>query len=341
MTATPREPGSEPLRIGVLGAARIARLSIVSPSRATGARLVAVAARDSRRAQSFAAEHGIERVLGSYAELVADPQVEVVYNPLVNGLHGAWNRQSAAAGKHVLAEKPSAANTAEARKTLAAVQGSGRLFMEAFHFPYHPLFQRVCTLIADGAVGNLQHVECVLYMPDPGASDPRWQLDLAGGATMDLGCYSIACLRLLGAYAGGSPQVRTAHATERRGHPGVDERLLFEAEYPSGVTASGGSDMAHDTWDFHLTVAGSAGRIHVPDFARPHEDDTLVLLRPGRDSVEEHLGRRSSYTYQLETFTHAVRDGCDVLTDAAWAVRNMELVDDAYRAAGLPVREPG
>ncbi|BCL32197.1 hypothetical protein GCM10017557_70560 [Streptomyces aurantiacus] len=115
----------EPLRIGVLGAARIAELSLVGPARATGHRLVAVAARDRSRAETFAAEHDVERVLDSYAELIADPGVEVVYNPLANGLHGPWNLAALAAGKHVLTEKPSASITEEAVEVLDAAGKAG------------------------------------------------------------------------------------------------------------------------------------------------------------------------------------------------------------------------
>src|SRR5690349_11795872 len=104
----------EPLRIGILGAARIADLAMVKPAHATGARLVAIAARDPRRAAAFAAAHGVERVAGSYPDLLADTEVEVVYNPLPNALHGRWNLAAIDAGKHVLSEKPFAANAGEA-----------------------------------------------------------------------------------------------------------------------------------------------------------------------------------------------------------------------------------
>src|SRR5262249_52971752 len=105
---------SAPLRIGILGAARISERALVTPAREGGHRLVAVAARDRDRAQAFADAHGVERVAGSYAELIADPEVEVVYNPLANGLHGPWNLAALRAGKHVLSEKPSASNAQEA-----------------------------------------------------------------------------------------------------------------------------------------------------------------------------------------------------------------------------------
>jgi predicted dehydrogenase len=135
----------EPLRIGVLGAARIAAVAIVDPAHTTGDRLVAVAARDRRRAEAFAATHGVERVLDSYAEVVADPEVEVVYNPLANGLHGPWNLAAIAAGKHVLSEKPSASNAEEAREVRDAATAAGVTLLEGFHYLYHPVTRRPRT----------------------------------------------------------------------------------------------------------------------------------------------------------------------------------------------------
>jgi predicted dehydrogenase len=349
---------TDPLRIGVIGAARITPTSLVAPTRATGDRLVAVAARSPERAAAFAAEHGIEAVHGSYEELLADPQVEVVYNPLANGLHAPWNLRAIGAGKHVLSEKPSAANAAQAREVRAAVRETGLVFLEAFHYPYHPLFERVGSLIESGAIGEVRHIDAPLLMPDPGADDPRWVFGLAGGATMDLGCYSISCLALLGQrVCGGSLSVSSAVAKVRDGHPGVDEHLFLDGVFPSGATGSGGSDMSADGWAFTLIVTGSEGEMIVPNFVLPHQDDRLILRhtpseprahrQPSEladlmgerdDDVVEHLGSRSSYTYQLEALGRAVRDGDCLVTDADFAVANMERIDAAYRAAGLEPR---
>jgi hypothetical protein len=136
-----QSPG--PLRIGLLGAARIAALAIVDPAHTTGDRLVAVAARDRRRAEAFAASHGVERVLDAYADVVADPEVEVVYNPLANGLHGPWNLAAIAAGKQVLTEKPSASNAEEAREVRDAATAAGLTLLEGFHYLYHPVTRRL------------------------------------------------------------------------------------------------------------------------------------------------------------------------------------------------------
>ena len=122
---------AEPLRVGILGAARIAELAIVKPAHATGTRLVVVAARDRQRAEAFAAEHGVERATDSYAEVLADPEVEVVYNPLPNAFHGPWNLAAVAAGKHVLSEKPFASTAEEATEVRAAAQTPGSRWWRA------------------------------------------------------------------------------------------------------------------------------------------------------------------------------------------------------------------
>ena len=214
---------NEPLRIGVLGAARIAELSIVGPARATDHRLVAVAARDRARAEAFAATHGVERVVGSYAELVADPGIEVIYNPLATGRHGPWNRAALQAGKHVLTEKPSASNAAEAAEVHEAAAKAGTVFMEGFHYLFHPVTLRLHELLDSGELGDLRHVETMVAMPAPPDSDVRWSLPLAGGALMDLGCYSLHAQRMLAPWAGGAPRLVAARGGEKAGAPGVDE----------------------------------------------------------------------------------------------------------------------
>lgn len=203
MTGTPPLP--LPLRIGVLGAARISELSIAGPARTAGHRLVAVAARDRSRAERFAALHGVERVLGSYEEVIADPEVEAVYNPLANALHAPWNLAAVRAGKHVLTEKPSASNAEEAREVRDAAAAAGVTVMEGFHYLYHPVTRRLHELLDSGELGELRAVEADMIMPAPDDTDPRWSYELAGGALMDLGCYSLHANRAL------APWVEAAH----------------------------------------------------------------------------------------------------------------------------------
>lgn len=331
------EPGREPLRIGVLGAARITERALVDPARAGGHRLVAVAARDRGRAESFAARHGVERVHGSYAALLADPEVEVVYNPLANGLHGPWNIAALAAGKHVLTEKPSASNAEEAAEVREAARKAGTVFMEGFHYLFHPVTRRLHELLASGELGELRRVETLVAIPAPADSDPRWSLPLAGGAVMDLGCYSLHAVRMLAPWAGGAPRLVSARGGERAGAAGVDERLDAELAFPGGATASARCHMAYGELEMSCRIVGARGEALAPNFVLPHMDDRVVV-RTAEGERTERLGTRSSYTYQLEAFAARVRGGTPLPLDADDALATMTLIDESYRAAGFEPR---
>ncbi|MCX5253706.1 Gfo/Idh/MocA family oxidoreductase [Streptomyces canus] len=328
---------SEPLRIGILGAARISGASLIGPARATGHRVVAVAARDRSRAEAYAAEHGVERVAGSYTELIADPEVEVVYNPLANGLHGPWNLAALAAGKHVLSEKPSASNAEEAAEVRDAAAKAGTVFMEAFHYLFHPVTRRLHEVLASGEIGELRHVEAMVAIQAPPDTDPRWSLPLAGGAVMDLGCYSLHALRMLAPWAGGAPRLVSARGGQRAGAPGVDEWLDTDLAFPGGATGSARCHMAYDKLEMSCRIIGSRGEVFAPNFVLPHTDDRVVV-RTGDSERTERLGTRSSYTYQLEAFADRVRGGAPLPLGADDAVTTMTLIDAAYRAAGFEPR---
>ncbi|RPF38041.1 Gfo/Idh/MocA family protein [Streptomyces sp. TLI_185] len=327
----------EPLRIGVLGAARITERALIDPARTTGHRLVAVAARDRSRAEAFAAEHGVERVADSYAALLADPEVEVVYNPLANGLHGPWNLAALAAGKHVLSEKPSASNAEEAAEVREAAAKAGTVFMEAFHYLFHPVTRRLHELLAGGELGELQRVETMVAIQAPADTDPRWSLPLAGGAVMDLGCYSLHAVRMLAPWAGGAPRLVSARGGERAGAPGVDEWLDADLAFPNGATGSARCHMAYDRLEMSCRIIGSRGEALAPNFVLPQMDDRIVI-RTADGERTERLGTRSSYTYQLEAFAARVRKGTPLPLDADDALATMTLIDESYRAAGFEPR---
>jgi predicted dehydrogenase len=329
--------GVEPLRIGVLGAARISERSIVGPAAATGTRLVAVAARDRDRAESFAAKHGIERVHASYADVVADPEVEAVYNPLANSLHAPWNKEAILAGKHVLTEKPFASNSIEAAQVRDLARGTSLVLFEGFHYLYHPLTKRLMTLLADGELGTLQRVESTMFMSAPPADDPRWSLALAGGALMDIGCYALHAHRVLGDFAGGEPRLVAATGAEGVGAPGVDEWAEAHLEFPSGATGLARCSMTSEDGEMSLRVVGTTGEAFIPDFLFL-EDDDRVIITSGSGRRTEHCGDATSYTYQLQAFIDAVRNGAPYRTDADDAVATMSLVDACYRAIGLEPR---
>jgi predicted dehydrogenase len=327
----------------VLGAARIAGLALVTPTRSTGDRLVAVAARNRDRAEAFAAEHGVERVLDDYAAVCADSDVEVVYNPLANALHGPWNLATVAAGRHVLSEKPFASNAEEALRVAQAAERAGVTVLEGYHYVHHPVMRRMHALLDSGELGELRAVEAHVTMPAPPPDDPRWSLELAGGAVMDLGCYGLHAHRSLARWAGGEPEVTEGRGGERAGRPGVDEWLEARLRYPGGATGFVRCSM-NDDWRVTLRVTGTAGEAEAANFVLPHRDDTVAVRAGGRERTES-MGTRSSYLYQLEALRALLREADDheLVPACGWpdardAVRTASLIDDAYRAAGFEPR---
>jgi predicted dehydrogenase len=325
---------SEPLRVGVLGAARISEQSLIGPARELGVRLVAVATRDRARSEAYAGRHGIEAVLGSYEDVIAHPDVEAVYNPLPNSAHAPWNLAALTAGKHVLSEKPAASNAAEAVRVHEAADGTGLVVLEGFHYRYHPQFARLAEIVAGDVVGELERLDVTMAMPAPGDDDLRWSWPLSGGAMMDLGCYCVHVIRSVAALQGAEPSLVGATATERAGRPQVDESFEAQFHLPTGVPAYAHVDMAAQAFDMTIRVTGTRGTALFADFVHPQDDDRLVVTVDGREHVE-HLDRRSTYTYQLEAFVSAVRDGRSFPTTTADTIATMGLIDGCYRQAGL------
>src|SRR5258708_15830292 len=201
---------SRPIHIGILRAAAIGPMGLIHPARSVPEpQVVGVAARDPERARAYAKKHRLPRVFESYEALLADPDIDAVYNPLPNSLHAEWTIRALRAGKHVLCEKPFSANAEEAERMAQAATETGLVLSEAFHFRYHPLATRIKAILASGELGSLRHVEGHMCYPLPLFNNIRWRLDLAGGATMDAGSYPINFVRFV---AGEEPEVTAAHA---------------------------------------------------------------------------------------------------------------------------------
>jgi predicted dehydrogenase len=270
-----------------------------------------------------------ERVLAEMRE-VGLSEVDVIYNTLANSLHAPWNLAAVAAGKPVLTEKPFARNREEAQRVAEAADAAGITVMEGFHYLFHPVIRRALELAGDGMLGELVHVEVRMAMPAPEAGDPRWSLELAGGALMDLGCYGLHAMRQLG-----HPSVVRAHAEQLS--PGVDAWCDVDLAFPSGATGLSANSMVADDYAFTLRIVGTKGDVLVHNFIKPHDDDRLTIRTPTGTTVER-LGTRPSYTYQLEAFAAHVLNGAPLPIDTADAVENMAYVDAAYRAAGMSLR---
>jgi predicted dehydrogenase len=324
------------VRFGVLGAAGIAPNALVKPARNNAeVAIVAVAARDPQRAREFAARHSIPATHAGYEELLADPSVDAVYNPLPNGLHGRWTLAALAAGKHVLCEKPFTANAAEARVVADAAAESGLVVMEAFHYRHHPLAGRMAEIVGSGELGPLRSVAASVCFPLPKFSDIRYRLDLAGGAMMDAGSYSVHLARLLG---GDEPEVVAARA--KLHGDGIDRAMRADLRFPAGHTGTVTCSLwSSDVLRVSARAVGERGELRVLNPVSPQFGHRLSVRTPDGRRVE-HLTRRPSYAYQLDAFAAAVLRGGPVLTDPADAVANMTVIDAVYRAAGLPLREP-
>jgi predicted dehydrogenase len=320
----------------VLGAANIAPLALIKPSKDNADVVVAaVAARDGSRARAFAAKHGIPHVHDSYDALIADPDIDAVYNPLPNGLHGKWTRAALDAGKHVLCEKPFTANAAEAREIAARAATSDRVVMEAFHYRYHPLALRTEQIIASGVIGKLKRVEAALCFPLPKFSDIRYNYSLAGGALMDAGCYAVHMVRTFG---GSTPEVVSAQAKLR--DPQIDRAMTAELRFAAGHTGQIRCSMwSTRLLEIRARVIGDRGELRVFNPVTPHLLNRLSIRSPEGNRVER-FPRRPSYAYQLDAFAAAVLRGEPVKTTPEDAIENMTVIDGIYRAAGLPLREP-
>jgi predicted dehydrogenase len=329
----------DPLRIGVLGTARISATALLEPAaRVPEVRVAAVAARDASRATAYAEQHDIPVAYGSYDGLLADPDIDAVYIPLPNSLHGPWTLLAIAAGKHVLCEKPFASNAAEAARVADAAAASGLVVMEAMHYRYHPLIWRLAELT--GELGPVRHIQCwtSFVISDPG--DIRYDYALGGGALMDGGCYALDCLRLLGP---GEPAVTAALADPYGPSSGgavADRAMAVRLSFPGGATGWFESAFTLDG-DFRADVHVSCerGTVWVQDFIRAHWGH-LVATSDGSVLADERGSGDTTYVGQLRAFADAVVTGAAVPTSAAHAVTTMALIDDAYRAAGLLPREP-
>lgn len=325
----------KPLRIGILGAARIADDGIVDPARILGHELVAVAARDRGRAESFAAARGIPRVHNSYADVIADPEVDVIYNALVNSLHAQWNIAALRAGKAVLSEKPLTSNAEQARAVRSVAQETGCTIVEGFHYLHHPVNLELGKMVTSGALGTIERVELVLAIPGPPDEDPRWSTELAGGATMDLGCYVLSAARHFGNWIGRAPEIRSVEIDLKAAD--LDAAMRIELAYPGGVTGSAVWDMNATDRTMTWTVIGSEGTATSPAFGVPHLDNRLLVTRNGQHTTEAH-GDQTSYTYQLANLASTLQDGAPFLVDIDDSVENAELIDECYRRAGLHPR---
>lgn len=325
----------EKIRIGVLGAAKITPMALITPSKAlNNVEVVAVAARDRRRAEKFARKHGIPTVLDDYDSLIMHPEIDAVYNPLPNSLHAHWSIRAMRAGKHVLCEKPLAANTDEAIQMHQVAQEEERILMEAFHWRYHPLAKRLVELVANQSIGQITNIEASFCVPLPFASDIRYNPQLAGGALMDTGCYTIHILRHVMQQ---EPEVISATAIKHS--EGIDRTMKAELSFPDGAMGS----IHCSIWGWPLLsvsakLVGTEGTISVLNPILPQLVYHHISIQNSRGKTTERFGDANTYVEQLRAFCSAIQKGENLLTSSKDGIKNMRVIDAIYRKAGMNPR---
>jgi predicted dehydrogenase len=325
------------IRIGILGAARIAPRGIVTPANGLlGAEVVAIGARDLDRARTFAAQHSIPLAFGSYAELVARDDIDLVYVALPPSAHLEWCVKALANGKHVLVEKPFARNAQDAAEMVAAARASGRHLIEGFHYRFHPLFESALSSLRSGAIGRIRHIEAVFNanLPDtPG--ELRYIEALGGGALMDLGCY---CMHWIRTVAADEPTVVSASA--RCGATDVDLETAADLAFTSGPTATLRCSMQPEDGVLfrRLRVHGDAGVLELDNPVSPHSGATLSIESANAPLPQIVSGGETTFHYQLRHVLDVIEGRASALTGGDDAIGNMRAIDSIYRAAGLRPR---
>jgi predicted dehydrogenase len=322
------------VRWGVLGVASIATRKVIpAMQRGEWSTIAAIASRDLKRAQDAASSLGVPKAYGSYEELLADPDVEAIYNPLPNHLHVPWSIKAAEAGKHVLCEKPLSLDVAEAKALIAARDRAQVKIGEAFMVRTHPQWLRTRALIREGRIGELRSIFChfSFYNRDPKnvRSKPEW----GGGALMDVGCYPINISRFIF----GEEPTRVNGLIERDPEFQIDRLTSAMLDFPSGQCVFTCS--MQESYFQQIVFVGTKGRLAVEiPFNAPNDRPLRLLLDDGRDlfgtgATVETIPTCDQYTVQGDAFSRAIREGGDVPVPLEDALRNMAVIDAIFRSA--------
>jgi predicted dehydrogenase len=313
------------VRWGILSTANIALKKVVpAMQRSSWCEIVAIASRDLRRAKEAAAALNIPKAYGSYEELLTDETIEAVYNPLPNNLHVPWTSKAAAAGKHVLCEKPIALDAAEARTLLEVRDRTGVRIQEAFMVKTHPQWLETRRLIQSGRIGTLRSITGFFSYFNPDPANIRNHLELGGGALMDIGCYPITISRFM-------------YETEPRRVLGLIER---DPVFKTDSLTTGVLDFpnGHSTFTCSTRLApyqrmiffGTEGRIEVLiPFNAPNDSPTQIMLNA--ETIE--LPICDQYEIQGSLFSQAIRENREQPIPLEDAVANMVVIDAVFRSA--------
>ncbi|MCA9006134.1 MAG: Gfo/Idh/MocA family oxidoreductase [Planctomycetaceae bacterium] len=315
---------SKRVRWGILSTAKIGTVQVI-PAMQKGSfcEIVALASRNQEQAETVASELGIPRAYGSYEELLADPEIDAIYNPLPNHLHVPWSIKAIEAGKHVLCEKPIGLSSAEGQQLLDCATAHPEIkVMEAFMYRHHPQWQLTKKLVQEGAIGELRTIQSFFsyFNDDPG--NIRNQRDIGGGGLMDIGCYPISLSRFI---FDAEPE-RVSGIVEFDGQLGTDRLASATLDFGRGTATFTCSTQLNPYQRVH--IHGTKGRIEIEiPFNAPIDRPCKVWHQSGADIKEIELEICSQYTIQGDLFSQAILDSTPVPTPLKDAVANMKVIE--------------
>lgn len=321
---------SEKIRWGILSTANIGKKRVTPAiQHSRNGEVVAVASRNLQSAKVYAGELSIPKAYGSYEELVADQDVDAIYNPLPNHMHMEWSIRCAEAGKPVLCEKPLASNAEEAMKMVDRFDELGVTLGEAFMYRHHPQTQRVKQMLMDGAIGDVHFIQASFTFGVRDENNIRLRTDMAGGALMDVGCYCINLMRLMTGEEPGQ-----VHAMARFGEKSqVDEFMIGTLAFPSGIL--GHFDCGLRSTRAHTyEIKGTRGRLVVREgFTVPDDHETLIDFWQDGNHQEIRIPPANHYQLMAEDFADSLLNGHPLHYPIQDAVNNMRVIDRLLASA--------
>ena len=331
MTADATMPNK--VRWGILSTADIGVKKVI-PAMQKGecSEVIAIASRDRRKAEEIARSLGIPKAYGSYEELLADPAVEAIYNPLPNHLHVPWSIKAAEAGKHVLCEKPLAMTLAEAQTLLARQKQTGVKIGEAFMVRTHPQWLRTRELISSGRIGQLRSVIGFFSYFNRDAANIRNIPEYGGGALMDVGCYPITTSRFVFA----EEPSRVLGLVEKDPEMHTDRLTSAILDFPSGHATFTCSTQLVPYQRVHFL--GTRGRIEIEiPFNAPNHQPCRIFIADGSDPlgnevITETFDICDQYTIQGDVFSRAIRGGGEAPVSVSDAINNMAVIEAIFRS---------
>ena len=291
------------VRYGIISTAQIA-LNRLIPAALESAKseVVAISSRGEAKARQAAEEHNIPKWYGSYDELINDPDVDAVINPLPNSMHCEWTIKAAEAGKHILCEKPLAVTVDEARRMIDAANANSVVLVEAFTHRWNPHLRKARKLIAEDAIGHVTNLASALtFLVAQPQGNVRFSPELAGGSLLDAGCYAVYACRFV---LGEEPR-RAAGFVYDGGGYGVDTTFTGLLEFPGGAVAHVGSSMEQPR-RCELIAIGSKGRIEIPDM---FDDSGSIVIKIGDDERVEATPAPNRFLVQMDEFTECILTG--------------------------------